>query len=158
MLNSILLAIVLIAGFALGLWLFAFYVLRPFIAKIIQDKAEKTLIAQADPLLADLNPKLPALVYFTSADCVPCKTMQRPAIERLQAELKDLQVITVDTPSAMDVAERWGVLKLPRTFIIGRNFHVYGTNMSVATTETLKRQIAAALEADSSAPMQVFRA
>jgi thiol-disulfide isomerase/thioredoxin len=158
MLNAILLAIALIAGFALGLWLFAYYILRPLIARIIQNKAEKARIAQADPLIAGLNPQHPALVYFTSADCVPCKTMQRPAIERLQRELKDLQLITVDTPSALDAAERWGVLKLPRTFIIGRNFHVYGTNMNVTSTEILKKQLAEAMEADGSAPMQVFRA
>jgi thiol-disulfide isomerase/thioredoxin len=158
MLSNILYALLFLAAFTIGLWLFAFYVLRPMIAKLIQQKAEKTKIADADPLIAHLNPEKPALVYFTSADCVPCKTMQRPAIERLQNDMSDLQVITVDTPSAMDVAERWGVMKLPRTFVIGRNFYLYGTNMSVASTEKLKSQIAAALEADGSAPMQIFSA
>ena len=37
---------------------------------------------------------IPTLVYFTTPTCAPCKTVQRPAIERLQELAGDrLQVV-----------------------------------------------------------------
>ena len=52
------------------------------------------------PLLRALGPLRPmtfALVYFTMPGCVPCKTIQRPAIQRLSNFLEDgVQVFEFD--------------------------------------------------------------
>ena len=39
----------------------------------------------------------PAVVYFTMEGCVPCKTSQRPALEKLSAQVGgQIQIIEVD--------------------------------------------------------------
>ena len=84
----------------------------------------------------------PTLLYFTTPTCVPCKTVQRPAIERLQRELGDgLQVIEIDAAAQPDQADRWGVLSVPTTILLdpaGKPRHI---NHGVAPAEKLRRQI-----------------
>jgi thioredoxin 1 len=84
----------------------------------------------------------PVLLYFTTPTCIPCKTVQRPAIERLQRELGDgLQVVEIDAAAQPDQANRWGVLSVPTTILLdsaGKPRHI---NHGVAPAEKLKRQI-----------------
>lgn len=50
----------------------------------------------------------PAIVYFTTPTCAPCKTVQRPAIERLKQKLgKRLQVLEVDASAQPGLAQDW---------------------------------------------------
>ena len=59
-----------------------------------------TLRLRTPSLLADLGPIRPdafTLVYFTTPTCVPCKTVQRPAIQDLSKVLGNtLQVVEID--------------------------------------------------------------
>ncbi len=70
----------------------------------------------------------PAILYFTSPDCAPCRTIQRPALASVQQRLGDrLQVIEINTYEQPELAKEWGVLSLPTTFIIdasGKPRHV----------------------------------
>lgn len=90
------------------------------------------------------QPGKPALLYFTTPDCAPCKTTQRPAIQRLQERLGNrLQVVEVNAYEQPDLARDWGVLSVPTTFIIdaqGRPRHV---NHGVTLTEKLLEQVQA---------------
>ncbi len=45
--------------------------------------------SKGDLLLDEYQPGRPAILYFSSPDCIPCKTIQRPALDRLMASLKD---------------------------------------------------------------------
>lgn len=94
-----------------------------------------------DPILTELDPEIIALVYFTSKSCAPCKTTQSPAIKALQDKMPNLEVITIDVEQEPEIAKRWHVMSLPRTFIIGKNHQVCVTNMDVTDTATLKSQI-----------------
>jgi thiol-disulfide isomerase/thioredoxin len=71
---------------------------------------------------------LPTLLYFTTPTCAPCRTVQRPAIERLKQLAGDrLQVVEIDAASQPEVARQWGVLSVPTTFVLdaaGRPRHV----------------------------------
>ena len=61
----------------------------------------------------------PTLLYFTTPSCAPCKTIQRPAIERLQQLAGDrLQVIEINAESQPEIAKQWGVLSVPTTFVL----------------------------------------
>ena len=84
----------------------------------------------------------PAILYFTTPTCAPCRTVQRPALKALQQRLGDgLQVVEVDASQRTDLADAWGVLSVPTTFVIdagGRPRHV---NHGVATTDKLFAQI-----------------
>lgn len=78
--------------------------------------------------LEDLAHGVPAILYFTSSGCLPCHRVQRPELARLEALLRDqYQLIQVDCSQQPDLAEYWGVLSVPTTFIFdsrGRPRHV----------------------------------
>ena len=64
-------------------------------------------------------PNKPVLVYFTTPDCAPCKTVQRPAIDRVSNLLGEkLQVIEIDATERPDLAKTWGVMSVPTTFVL----------------------------------------
>ena len=96
-------------------------------------------------LLPDLGPLRPGaftLVYFTTPSCVPCKTIQRPAINQVSQMLGDeLQVFEFDATQHPDLASRWGVLSVPTTFLIDKNGKVRHVNHGVKRTEQLLTQI-----------------
>jgi thiol-disulfide isomerase/thioredoxin len=88
------------------------------------------------------RPGLPALVYFTTPSCAPCKTVQRPTIQRLQTRLgKWFQVIEVDASARPEIAQEWGVLSVPTTFIIAANGQPRYVNHGVASAEKLIQQL-----------------
>ncbi len=78
--------------------------------------------------LEQIQPGKPAILYFTTPDCAPCKTIQRPALRAVQSRMGDgLQVIEVNAYEQPGLAKEWGVLSVPTTFIIdatGRPRHV----------------------------------
>jgi len=85
---------------------------------------------------------LPAILYFTTPDCVPCRTTQRPALERLLAELAEaVQLIEVDASAQPKVADYWGVLTVPTTFVIDPQGRPRRVNHGVTNAEKLKAQL-----------------
>jgi len=95
------------------------------------------------PMLESLQPGVPAILYFWSETCPPCKTVQKPALEQLKAELgpDGLQVIAVNALEQPEVANAWGVLGLPTTFVIDRQGQPRRVNHGVARAEHLREQI-----------------
>jgi thiol-disulfide isomerase/thioredoxin len=122
-------AVVIVASGAAIYWLYTQLTLR-------------RLVAQRPPGLENLRPDTPAILYFTTPECVPCKTIQRPALQRLQQELGGrLQVIEVNAVEQPDLAGAWGVLSVPTTFVLdpqGRPRHV---NHGVTRAEKLLQQL-----------------
>lgn len=98
--------------------------------------------APTDPLLAERRPDIPAILYFTTPMCAPCKTQQRPALHRLLDELGDqIQVIEVNAIEQTDAADRWGVLSVPTTFILDKAGRPRQINHGVTSAEKLKHQL-----------------
>lgn len=84
----------------------------------------------------------PVLLYFTTPDCVPCKTVQKPAIGQIQAALGEmLQIVEIDATQQPDVAQRWGVLSVPTTFVIDSRGQARYVNHGVARAEKLLKQL-----------------
>ncbi len=82
-----------------------------------------------------------ALVYFSSPVCVPCRAIQRPAVERFKNAVgNEVQVIEVDAAARPDVAARWGVFSLPTTVFLDAAGKPRTVNPGVASTETLLSQ------------------
>lgn len=93
--------------------------------------------------LEDFKAGSPAILYFTTPDCQPCKTVQRPALEKLMLEW-DVQIIQVDAADRRELSDYWGVLSVPTTFVIDSKGQPRGINHGVAHAEKLLRQLEAA--------------
>lgn len=125
----------LIAGLAVGSYLL---LTRWQIAHVQGEKV-------ASRVLGGLRPGIPAVMYFWSETCVPCKAAQKPALEQLQAELgpDKVQVISVNAFEQPLIANEWGVLGLPTTFIVDRTGQPRHVNHGVTLKDNLKKQIMA---------------
>ena len=109
---------------------------------IILRRAQKNAGAAQDFGLPLERKGIPAILYFTSPDCGPCRTIQRPALRRLQDRLGDrLQVIEVNTQEQPDLASRWGVLSVPTTFIIDQHGQLRHVNHGATRVEKLLQQL-----------------
>ena len=87
-------------------------------------------------------PNKPVLVYFTTPDCAPCKTIQRPAINRVSTLLgEELEVIEIDATERPDLAKVWGVMTVPTTFVLDAGGEARYVNNGVARAEKLLEQI-----------------
>lgn len=87
-------------------------------------------------------PNKPVLVYFTTPDCAPCKTVQRPAIDRVSNLLgENLEVVEINAYERPDLAKTWGVLSVPTTFVIDERGEARYINNGVARAEKLLEQI-----------------
>ena len=87
-------------------------------------------------------PNKPVLVYFTTPDCVPCKTVQRPAIDRVSSLLgKKVEVIEINAYEQPDLAKTWGVMSVPTTFVLDAQGEARYVNNGVARAEKLLEQI-----------------
>jgi thioredoxin 1 len=96
----------------------------------------------ADPILRQLRPDVPTIVYFTTPGCIPCKTQQQPALARLNHLLEGrLQIIQIDASQEPETAGRWGVMTAPTTFILGKDGTPVAVNYGVADEHKLGAQL-----------------
>lgn len=84
----------------------------------------------------------PAILYFTTPTCVPCITQQRPALSKLVDEYGvRVHIVQVDATEQPALADHWGVLSVPTTFIIDSHGEPRAMNPGVATADKLLRQL-----------------
>jgi thioredoxin 1 len=87
-------------------------------------------------------PRKPVLVYFTTPDCAPCKTVQRPAIEQVSNLFGEkLHVIEINAYERPDLARVWGVISVPTTFLLDARGEARFVNNGVARANKLMEQI-----------------
>jgi thioredoxin 1 len=92
--------------------------------------------------LEGATPGLPTILYFTTPSCVPCRTVQAPALERVRAHYHDaVQVIKIDAQEHPEVADHWGVMTVPTTFVIDPKGKARYFNPGVALAEKLEQQL-----------------
>ena len=92
--------------------------------------------------LETLHPGVPTILYFTTPTCVACKTTQRPTLARLQERLgESIQVIEIDASERSEVADYWGVLSVPTTFIIDSKGRPRRVNHGVTSAQKLQMQL-----------------
>jgi thiol-disulfide isomerase/thioredoxin len=87
-------------------------------------------------------PNKPVIVYFTTPDCAPCKTVQRPALNRVTQLLGDsLEVVEIDATQHPDLAKTWGVMSVPTTFLLDARGEARYVNNGVTRAEKLMEQL-----------------
>ena len=84
----------------------------------------------------------PTIVYFTTPDCASCKTVQRPALSKLLT-LTDggVEVIEIDATQQPDLAQKWGVMSVPTTFLLDAHGEARYVNNGVTRVEKLMEQL-----------------
>ena len=87
-------------------------------------------------------PNKPVIVYFTTPDCAPCKTVQRPALNRVRQLLGErLEVVEIDATQRPDLAKLWGVMSVPTTFLLDARGEARFVNNGVTRAEKLMEQL-----------------
>jgi thioredoxin 1 len=123
-----------LALIALGLLAYAAY------SRLTVQRAQNRRIG-----LESARPGLPTILYFTTPACAPCRTVQAPAIEQVtKAHAGSVQVIRIDAQERPDIADHWGVLSVPTTFIIDRAGRPRFFNPGIVRAEKLEQQLVAA--------------
>lgn len=112
----------------------------------IVSRRQLATIAQSvtlDPILRHLRAGIPTIVYFTTPMCIPCKTQQQPALNKLATELGDngIQIVQIDATQDPSAAQRWGVMSAPTTFVLDAGFYPKHVNHGVADSNKLKQQL-----------------
>lgn len=124
---------------------FAFAVGIIFLGLSVYWFVNQRLLSRAGNHINDLLqplPNKPVIVYFTTPDCVPCKTIQRPALEKLTSTFGDtFQVIEIDATQRPDLAKTWGVMSVPTTFLLDSKGEPRYVNNGVARAEKLIEQL-----------------
>jgi thiol-disulfide isomerase/thioredoxin len=93
--------------------------------------------------LRTYRPGRPAILFFSGEGCASCHSIQRPALQELAAEYSGaLQVIEVDALAEPELADHWGVLSLPTTFVIDRHGRPRRVNNAAARADRLRAQLA----------------
>ncbi len=106
-------------------------------SKRLLSRANNNLTSLLNPL-----PNKPVIVYFTTPDCAPCKTIQRPALEKLMSVLGEkLHVVEIDATERPDLASTWGVMSVPTTFLLDAHGQARYVNNGVTRAEKLMEQI-----------------
>lgn len=87
-------------------------------------------------------PNKPVIVYFTTPDCAPCKTIQRPALYQVSKLMgENLEVVEIDATERPDLAKTWGVLSVPTTFLLDARGEAKYVNHGVTRVEKLMEQL-----------------
>ena len=103
---------------------------------------QSTLPSRLTSDLGPIRPGVFVLVYFSTAACAACKTVQRLAIERVSKLLWDsLQVFEIDAMKEPEVALRWGVVRVPAIFLINPRGELHYVSHGVVGAEQLLIQM-----------------
>src|SRR5713226_804405 len=117
MLPDRLLALTLVAAVLAAVWVGLTWRSRRFRRRTAAD------------LLADGRP---LVLAFSTPECVPCKTIQKPALEELQRRHRGrVDVREVDALAQPALAARFGILTVPSTVVVGEGGAIVAINHGV---------------------------
>lgn len=84
----------------------------------------------------------PLILAFSTPECVPCRTAQKPALEQLQRRFPGLvDVRNVDATVYPELADRFGILTVPSTVVVGADGRILAVNYGLARGDKLATQL-----------------
>ena len=123
----------------LGVGLYA--LARSVHLRIINRRLAQT-VQNVAPGLASFQPGQPAVLYFSAANCAPCHTIIKPALDRLLVELGHrFQVLEVNAERQMEAVRYWNVLSVPTVFVLDRRGKPRYVHYGVVGPEVLRAQL-----------------
>lgn len=82
------------------------------------------------------------VLAFSSEDCSPCHTLQRPALNRLlDARQGRITVVEIDAPSSPELTQRYAVLTVPTTVLLDDSGQARAINYGFAPLARLLSQV-----------------
>ncbi len=84
----------------------------------------------------------PLILAFSTPDCVPCRTIQQPALDELLRQYPGrVEVRDIDATVELELTGRFGILTVPSTVVIGTGGTVLAINHGIAGWEKLIGQL-----------------
>lgn len=138
MVNSLLLRLAVLVSVAVAAWL-TVVVVRAYAA---MRKRQVLAAAPAGDLPGEVGAAGIRILAFSSEDCSPCHTLQRPALDRLLAERQgQVSVVEIDAPSAPELTQRYAVLTVPTTVVLDASGKAHAVNYGFAPMGKLLAQV-----------------
>lgn len=92
--------------------------------------------------LLRVGPPRPLVMAFSTPECVPCQTQQRPALAELQRRFPGrVEVREVDATRQPRLAERFGIMTVPSTVVVDAHGRVVAINHGMTRWEKLAVQL-----------------
>ncbi len=92
-------------------------------------------------LAAAAGERRPAILYFRSDHCAPCRA-QSHHLRQLQLDLDGrLAICEIDAERESELAARYGIVTLPTTLVTDGRGQVKHINYGLAASATLARQL-----------------
>lgn len=146
MATSMLLRMATLVGVAVATWLVVVGV-RAYAAARVRQTLAAAPDATAATAATDAGIRVLA---FSSEDCSPCHTLQRPALDRLLGERQGrVSVVEIDAPSSPELTRRYAVLTVPTTVVLDASGKAHAVNYGFAPAGKLLAQVDAALGASA---------
>jgi thioredoxin 1 len=83
----------------------------------------------------------PTVLYFWSEACTPCKLVQTPALDSLERETSQVDVVRINAVAQTDLANTWGVMSVPTTILLNREGQPVHINNRAVQLPELKQQL-----------------
>ncbi len=99
-------------------------------------------VGAADLLSAPRTRGRSLVLAFSTPDCVPCRTVQKPALDELVRRFPDrVEVRDVDATTSPDLAKRFGIFAVPSTVVVNKDGHIVAINHVISGWEKLASQL-----------------
>jgi hypothetical protein len=124
------------------LLLMAFTALVLLIMTVLRRRRQQVLAAAEAAGLPDewRNPGTAQVLAFSLPGCRDCKTRQAPVLNRLSA-LPGVTIRSVPADAHPDLVDRFGIMTVPATLVVGADGRVRALNQGFADLPTLQRQL-----------------
>ena len=86
--------------------------------------------------------QLPAILFFTTPQCSQCKFQQAPILDSIATEA-GIPIHRIDAVESRNLADFYGVLTVPTTVVLGKQYQPVAINHGLATKKLLRNQLPA---------------
>lgn len=146
MTNGLLLRLAILVGVGLAAWL-SVALTRAYAAA---RKRQALAAVPGDAPLPLSDGADIRILAFSSEDCSPCHTLQRPALNRLVGERPgQIEVVEIDAPTSPELTKRYAVLTVPTTVVLDATGRAHAVNYGFAPFGKLLDQVDEALGAQA---------
>ncbi len=121
---------------ALFLFLLLTYIL---IRRFNSKKVNSAQVLQIN--LSNTNPLLPTILYFSTEQCVQCKSTQAPTLLKLQDEGKQFNLISLDALEEIELTKHLNIKTVPATALLSHDKKLRFVNNGYASDILLNKQL-----------------